>query len=132
MKQRAINPDNLAKLTTQLKLWQEQELFRPIDSKWNLALLSIAQSNMAAERVIIDLRLLNTKYRNVNLYISKVEHNLQKLHSTEIVIASNMSNGIGVIPIAEKYQHYPAFMTPNQTSWTFKRLPNKWVNSPAY
>ena len=43
-----------------------------------------------------------------------------------------MSNGFGVLPIAEEDQHYLAFMTPNQGSWVFKRLPNGWVNSPAY
>ena len=43
-----------------------------------------------------------------------------------------MSNGFGVLPIAEEDQHYFAFTTPNQGSWAFKRLPNGWVNSPAY
>ena len=42
MKQRAMNPDNTAQLTAQLKLWQEQDLITPIDSKWNSALLSVA------------------------------------------------------------------------------------------
>ena len=40
MKQRAMNPDDTAQLTAQLKLWQEQDLIRPINSKWNYAVLS--------------------------------------------------------------------------------------------
>ena len=43
-----------------------------------------------------------------------------------------MSNGFGVLPIAEKDQYYFMFTTPTQGSWAFKRLPNDWVNSPAY
>ena len=43
MKQRAMNPDDSAQLTVQLKLWQEQDLIRPIDSEWNSALLSVAK-----------------------------------------------------------------------------------------
>ena len=33
MKQRAMNPDDSTQLTAQLKLWQEQDLIRPINSK---------------------------------------------------------------------------------------------------
>ena len=33
MKQRAMNPDDSAQLTLQLKLWQEQDLITPINSK---------------------------------------------------------------------------------------------------
>ena len=33
MKQRAMNPDDSTQLTAQLKLWQEQDLIRPIDSE---------------------------------------------------------------------------------------------------
>ena len=43
-----------------------------------------------------------------------------------------MSNGFGVLPIAEEDQHYFAFTAPNQGSWAFKRLPNGWVNNLAY
>ena len=55
MKQRTMNPDNSAKLTAQLKLWQEQELIRPIYSEWNSALLLVAKKNTAAKRFVIDL-----------------------------------------------------------------------------
>ena len=67
-----------------------------------------------------------------NLYIGSVEPNLQKLHGIEVVSAIDMSNGFGVLPIAKENQHYFVFTTPNQGSWTFKMLPNGWVNSPAY
>ena len=33
MKQRAMNPKDSAQLTAQLKLWEQQNLIRPIDSK---------------------------------------------------------------------------------------------------
>ena len=77
MKQRAMNPDNSAQLTAQLKLWQEQDLIRPINSKWNSALLSVAKKNTAAKRFVIDLRPLNAKCKKVNLYVGSVEQNLQ-------------------------------------------------------
>ena len=76
MKQRAMNPDNSAQLTTQLKLWQEQDLIHPIDSEWNSALLSVAKKNMAAKQLVIDLRPLNAKCKKINLYISSIEQNL--------------------------------------------------------
>ena len=72
------------------------------------------------------------KCKKINLYIGSVEQNLQKLHGIEVVSAVDMSNGFGVLPIAEEDQHYFAFMAPNQGSWAFKRLPNRWVNSHAY
>ena len=34
--------------------------------------------------------------------------------------------------MAEEDQHYFAFTMPSQGSWVFKRLPNRWVNSPVY
>ena len=132
MKQRAMNPEDSAQLTAQLKLWEQQELIRPIDSEWNSALLSVTKKNTAAKRFVIDLRPLNAKCKKINLYIGSVEQNLQKLHGIKAVSAVDMSNGFGVLPIAEEDQHYFAFMTPNQGSWAFKRLPNGWVNSPAY
>ena len=132
MKQRAMNPDDSTQLTAQLKLWQEQDLIRPIDSEWKSAPLSVAKKNTAAKRFIIDLRPLNAKCKKINLYIGSVEQNLQKLHGIEVVSTIDMSNGFGVLPIAEEDQHYFAFTTPNQGSWAFKRLPNGWVNSPAY
>ena len=49
MKQRTMNPDDSAQLTAQLKLWQDQDLIRPIDSEWNSALLSVAKKNTAAK-----------------------------------------------------------------------------------
>ena len=55
MKQRAMNPDNSAQLTAQLKLWQEQDLIWPIDSKRNSALLLVAKKNTTAKRFIINL-----------------------------------------------------------------------------
>ena len=55
MKQGAMNPDDSAQLTTQLKLWQEQDLIRPIDSEWDSALLSVAKKNTAVKRFVIDL-----------------------------------------------------------------------------
>ena len=48
MKQRAMNPEDSAQLSAQLRLWQEQDLIRPIDSEWNSALLSVAKKNTAA------------------------------------------------------------------------------------
>ena len=44
-----------------------------MDKEWNLARLSVAKRNMAAKRIIIDLRLLKAKRKKVNLYISRVE-----------------------------------------------------------
>ena len=58
-KQWTMNPDSSAQLTAQLKLWQDQDLIRPIDSEWNSALLSMAKKNTAAKRFVIDLRPLN-------------------------------------------------------------------------
>ena len=49
MKQRSMNPDNSAQLMAQLKLWQEQDLIRPIDSEWNSALLSVVKKNTAVK-----------------------------------------------------------------------------------
>ena len=76
-----MNPDDSAQLTAQLKLWQEQDLIRPIDSEWNSALLLVAKKNTATKRFDLDLRPLNTKCKKINLYIGSVEQNLQKLHS---------------------------------------------------
>ena len=56
MKQRAMNPKDFAQLTAQLKLWEQQDLIRPINSEWNSSLLSVA-----AKRFVIDLRPLNAK-----------------------------------------------------------------------
>ena len=81
---------------------------------------------------MIDLRPLNAKSKKINLYIGSIEQNLQKLHGIEVISAVDMSNGFGVLPIVEEDQHYFTFTTPNQGSWAFKRLPNGWVNSPAY
>ena len=61
-----------------------------------------------------------------------MEQNLQKLHGIEVMSVINMSNGFRVLPITKEDQHYFAFTMPNQGSWVFKRLPNGWVNSPAY
>ena len=72
-KQQAINPCDSAQLTIQLKLCQEQDHICPMDKEWNLAQLSVAKRNMAAKRIIIDLRLLKAKRKKVNLYISRVE-----------------------------------------------------------
>ena len=80
MKQRAMNPEDSAQLTAQLKLWEQQDLITPIDSEWNSALLSVAKKNTAAKRFVIDLRPLNAKCKKINLYIGSVEQNLQKLH----------------------------------------------------
>ena len=41
MKQRAMNPEDSTQLTAQLKLWEQQDLITPINSKWNSALLSV-------------------------------------------------------------------------------------------
>ena len=68
----------------------------------------------------------------IKLFIGSVEQNLQKLHGIEVVSTVDMSNGFGVLPIAEEDQHYFTFLTPNEGSWAFKRLTNSWVNSPAY
>ena len=76
MKQRAMNPDDRAQLTAQLKLWQEQDLIRPINSEWNSAFLSVVKKNKAAKRFVIDLRPLNAKCKKINLYIGSVEQNL--------------------------------------------------------
>ena len=86
MKQRTMNPDDSAQLTAQLKLWQDQDLIRQIDSKRNSALLSVAK------RFVIDLRPLNVKCKKINLYIGSVQQNLQKLHGIEVVSAIDMSN----------------------------------------
>ena len=43
MKHQTMNPDNSMQLTAQLKLWQEQDLIRPIYSERNSALLSVAK-----------------------------------------------------------------------------------------
>ena len=61
-----------------------------------------------------------------------MEQNLQKLHGIEVISAIDMSNGFGVLAIAEEDQHYFTFTMPNQESGAFKRLSNGWVNSPAY
>ena len=132
MKQRAMNPEDSAQLTAQLKLWEQQDLIRPIVSKLNSTLLSVVKKDTAAKRFIIDLRPLNVKCKKINLYIGSVEQNLQKLHGIQVVSAVDMSNRFRVLPIAEEYQHYFTFTTPNQGSWAFKRLPNGWVNSPTY
>ena len=70
--------------------------------------------------------------QEINLYIGSVAQNLQKLHGIQVVSTVDMSNGYGVLPIAEEDQHYFAFTTPTQGSWDFERLPNGWVNSPAF
>ena len=106
MKQRTMNPDNSVQLTVQLKLWQDQDLIWPIESKWNSALISVAKKNTAAKRFVIDLRPLNTKCKKINLYVGSVE----------VVSTIDMSNGFGVLPIAEEDQHYFAFTTPTQGS----------------
>ena len=72
-------------MTTQLKLWQEQDLIRPIDSEWNSALLSMAKKNTAAKRFVIDLRPLNAKCKKINLYIGSMDQNLQKLPGIKVV-----------------------------------------------
>ena len=100
-----MNPDNSTQLTAQLKLWQDQDLIWPIDSEWNSALLSVAKKNTAAKRFVINL--LNAKCKKINL---------QKLHWIKVVSAIDMSNGFGVLPIAEEDQHYFAFTTPTQGS----------------
>ena len=92
----------------------------------------MAKKNTAAKRFVIDLRPLNAKCKKINLYIGSMEQNLQKLHRIEVVSAFDMSNGFGVLQITEEDQHYFVFTTPSQGSWAFKRLPNGWVNSPAY
>ena len=93
MKQPAMNPDDSAQLTAQFKIWQEQDLICPINREWNSALLSVAKNNTAAKPIVIDLRPLNAKCKKINLYIGSIEQNLQKLHSMEIVNASDMSKG---------------------------------------
>ena len=70
MKQRTTNPDDSAQLTTQLKLWQEQDLIRPIDSEWNSALLSVAKKNTEAKRFVIDLRPLNAKCKKITFTLA--------------------------------------------------------------
>ena len=84
----------------------------------------MAKKNTAAKQFVIDLRPLYAKCKKINLYIGSVEQNLQKLHRIKVVSAIDMSNGFGVLPIAEEDQHYFAFTTPTQRSWVFKRLPN--------
>ena len=74
-----MNPEDFAQLTAQLKLWQEQDLIRPINSEWNSTLLSVAKKNTATKRFIIDLRPLNAKCKKINLYIGSMEQDLQKL-----------------------------------------------------
>ena len=71
MKQQAMNPDDSAQLTAQLKLWQEQDLIRPIDSEWNSALLLVAKKNTAAKQFVINLRPLNAKCKKIILQIGK-------------------------------------------------------------
>ena len=95
-------------------------------------MLSVAKKNTAAKCFVIDLRPLNAKCKKINFYIESFEQNLQKLYGIKVVSAIDMSNGFGVLPIAEEDQHYFGFTTPTQGSWAFKRLPNGWVNSPAY
>ena len=72
IKQWAMNPKDLAQLTVQLKLWQEQDLICLIDSEWKLALLSVTKKNMAAKHFVIKLRPLNTKCKKIILYIGSV------------------------------------------------------------
>ena len=127
-----MKPEDSAQLTAQLKLWEQQDLIRPIDSEWNSALLSVAKKNTAARRFVIDLRPLNAKCKKINLYIGSVEQNLQKLHGIQVVSAINMSNGFGMLPIAKEDQHYSAFTTPHQGSRAPRKLQNGWVNSLAY
>ena len=69
MKQRAMNPEDSAQLTAQLKLWEQQQLIRPIYREWNSALLSIAKKNTVVKRFVIDLRPLNAKCKKIDLYI---------------------------------------------------------------
>ena len=87
-------------------------------------MLSVAKKNTAAKQFLIDLRPLNAKCKKINLYIWSVEQNIQKLHGIKVLSAIDMSNGFGVLPLAEKDQHYIAFTTLMQGSWAFKRLPN--------
>ena len=76
MKQWAMIPDDSTQLTAQLKLWQEQDLIRPINREWNSTLLSVAKKKTAAKGFLIDLRPLNAKCKKINLYIGSVEQNL--------------------------------------------------------
>jgi len=57
---------------------------------------------------------------------------MQKLYGATTFSAFDMSNGFGMLPIHEDYQHYFAFTTPSKGSWAFTRISNGWVNSPAY
>ena len=97
MKQKAMNPEDSAQLTAQLKLWKQQQLIRPINRERNSALLSVAKKNTVAKRFIIDLRPLNAKCKKINLYIGSVEQNPQILHVIKVVSAVDMSNGFGVL-----------------------------------
>ena len=73
----------------------------------------MAKKNTATKRFVIDIRPLNTKCKKINLYIGSVEQNLQKLHVIKVVSTVDMSNGFRVLIIAEKDQHYFAFITPS-------------------
>merc|ERR1712082_396617 len=56
MRQCPMSPQDEQQLSAQLKLWADQDLIRPIDSEWNLALIALAKKNTAALRFMIDLR----------------------------------------------------------------------------
>ena len=76
MKQCTMNPDDSAQLMAQLKLWQDQDLIRQIDSQFNSALLLVTKKNTVAKQFVINLRPLNVKCKKIKLYIGSVKQNL--------------------------------------------------------
>ena len=98
MKQRAMNPEDSAQMTAQLKLWEQQDLIRPIDSEWNSALLSVAKKNTTAKRFVIDLRPLNTKCKKINLYIGSVKQISRSSTASRFSVPSTCPTGLEFCP----------------------------------
>ena len=65
----------------------------------------MAKKNTAAKQFVINLQPLNAKCKKINLYISSVEQNVQKLHGIEVVSVIDMSNGFRVLAITNEDQH---------------------------
>ncbi len=63
------------------------------------------------------------------MYIGSIEANLNRLNSSCLFSAFDMSNGFMSLEVEPQSRQYFAFNTPSSGSYQFKRAPFGWVNS---
>ena len=89
------------------------------------------ETGLPALRVTTDYRKLNARVRRHAYMSSTAQEMFDSMEGSEIFTCIDIKDAFYSMAVKEEDQHKLAFSTPHRGMFTYKRMPQGFVNSPS-